>query len=183
MEQNDKPLIYTLKHSNLKQTETVYIEIFGFPQNGMDAMFIAGLLEQVPPSHLVKLHQIKHKANGSFCGDARFVIQKSGSPRSYVKKETYVIELYRLHQMEAVKWALFHELGHFVFYKHLSPALRKQWVTELCSAEKPITQYGERNAQEEFAECYACYLANRRKLSVLPAKYKYMSKLMGFSLQ
>ena len=69
---------------------------------------------------------------------------------------------------------LFHELGHFVYFRVISSFEKKQWVTEVHPVEEAVTRYGRRNAAEDFAEAFALYVQAPGELAGLPGKYRFM---------
>lgn len=175
--QNSNVPIYRLSgssHANI----VVNIRLVGFLQySNLDALKIAQLLEAIPASHLHLLEEIVFVPKTTrWC--AAFVVKKTGSPRSYVKKENYIIEVYKNSDLDTIRWALYHEIGHFVFYKHLQPKLRKEWVSDLYKREGSVSEYAKRNGQEDFAESYACYICEPARLGKYKGKYNYMSKLL-----
>ncbi|MCG8671617.1 MAG: putative zinc-binding metallopeptidase, partial [Pseudomonadales bacterium] len=158
-------------------THKVLIHIMGFnAKASVNALWIAKQLELIPPQHLVHLNDIQYIPSRRKWF-AAFVTKKTGSPTSYVKKEHYSVEIYRSDNEQQLQWALYHEIAHFVFYKHLTPTLRKQWVTELYQQGGFVTDYAKTNGQEDFAESYACYLCDPQMLNRFPEKYLYMQQL------
>jgi hypothetical protein len=69
---------------------------------------------------------------------------------------------------------LYHEIGHHVFDRVLASAVRKQWVTVINPHSRHITGYAARNALEDFAECYATFVVDPKKLEELYRKYVFL---------
>lgn len=69
---------------------------------------------------------------------------------------------------------LYHEIGHFVFFLVIGSQVKKHWVTQIFPRSECITAYAARNASEDFAETYACYVRDPESLKKLPAKYAFM---------
>lgn len=84
------------------------------------------------------------------------------------------IHLHAADSRSSLFYALFHELGHFVYFRVISPAEKKRWVTRVYQAEAPVSQYGGRNAAEDFAEAFALVLSDPELLGGRPLKARFL---------
>ena len=70
--------------------------------------------------------------------------------------------------------ALFHELGHFVYFRIISSVDKKQWVTRIYKSAAPVSKYGSRNAAEDFAEAFSLTLLDVEAMRKWTAKNAYI---------
>ena len=73
---------------------------------------------------------------------------------------------------------LYHEIAHYVYFLIISSSLKTYWVTEIYPHAPCLTQYGQQNAAEDFAESYANYLLQPELLKTIPAKYAFFDHLV-----
>jgi hypothetical protein len=69
---------------------------------------------------------------------------------------------------------LYHEIGHYVFQFVLDSFRKKHWVTQLYPASRYVTEVASRNASEDFAETYAIYLCEPKRLLQIPKKHAFI---------
>jgi hypothetical protein len=69
---------------------------------------------------------------------------------------------------------LYHEIGHHVFDRVLESTLRKKWVTLINPDSRHVTRYATIDPLEDFAECYAMFVRDPKKLQTIHAKYTFL---------
>ncbi|MCW8877909.1 MAG: hypothetical protein OQK51_12730 [Kangiellaceae bacterium] len=72
---------------------------------------------------------------------------------------------------------LFHEIGHHVYFKHITSQAKKKWVTKIYKDEPAVTTLGQKNACEDFAEAYALYKTRPEYLKTFAKKYYFIENL------
>ncbi|UAA37606.1 hypothetical protein KIH87_12890 [Paraneptunicella aestuarii] len=87
------------------------------------------------------------------------------------------ILIYEFASLNQFRHMLLHEIGHHVFRRILTSSERKKWVTELYPVEGNVTRYAQTNANEDFAESYACFYTNPLELKKLNKKFLYIKQL------
>ena len=92
---------------------------------------------------------------------------------AFFKSERCIV-VYDFATRERFEHILYHEIGHYVFQYILDSYKRKRWVTELYPASSHITPVASRNANEDFAESYATYLCEPRRLLQIPKKHAFI---------
>jgi hypothetical protein len=70
--------------------------------------------------------------------------------------------------------ALYHEIGHHVYFLVLGSAVKTRWTGAIYPGSACPTDYGRRGAAEDFAECYSLYAQDTRRLSDFPARLRFM---------
>ncbi len=130
---------------------------------------------RLPAKHIKKLKVIKFDPNKNISFLFRHQRQISQLGEYLLSHDAVVI--YRFYSYDECFHVLFHEIGHHIYFKFLSSQQKKQWVTQVYRSEKGISKLGERNACEDFAECYAFYLTQPSSLRLLADKYKFISEL------
>ena len=91
----------------------------------------------------------------------------------YVQTKGTVV-LYDFENGERFRHILYHEIGHHVFYRILNSFDKKHWVTVLNPRSRHVTRYAMRNAAEDFADSYAVFMLNPKKLQKILSKYIFL---------
>lgn len=84
------------------------------------------------------------------------------------------VVVYDFENRERFEHILYHEIGHYVYQYILNSFQRKHWVTQLYPASQFVTDIASRNACEDFAESYATYLCEPRRLLQIPKKHAFI---------
>lgn len=71
---------------------------------------------------------------------------------------------------------LFHEIGHFVYFRWLPQPIRFEWVQKNHKADGFISDYARTNASEDFAETYAFYILDKCALEKTPVKLNFFNR-------
>jgi|GEM_PF-1053495 len=175
-----KPPKFRLYPEGSAAMSAVNIELWGFlkcPQ--VNAIAIAEALAVVPAHHLEGLRSVHYEHSRMIAGFSRWIRLKGpGKQLGRYDRASQTITLHAAADREALFAALFHELGHFVYFRVLSPADRKSWVIGLSAQESSVSRYGERNAAEDFAECYSAFLMRPYAMQQRPLKNRFMRSVV-----
>ena len=139
---------------------------------------IADLIKSAPESHLKGLKFVVYDPTRFY---QRSYVQPV-IPDRRVKGQYYsdmldAIIIYEIKSKSMFSHILFHELGHYVFQRILTPEQRKLWVTELYPLKVFVSDYARTNAQEDFSESYAFYALKKSFGYGLQAKYHFLDKI------
>ena len=55
---------------------------------------------------------------------------------------------------------------------------KKRWVVDIWGSEDPVSEYGKRNAAEDFAELFALYLRGTSLLIDRPIKTRFLRETL-----
>ena len=159
----------------------VNLRISGFSeQNIITIQQVKSAIDALPRSHLSGIEEIRHQTNHLY-------ISKEGEPfytprfsKAVFVQNDKIILIHHFKDLPEFLHVIYHEIGHHVFYHVISGAIRKLWVTGIYPSARPITKYGDKNASEDFAECYAHFMTNPKQLNVIAKKYQFMrDKVFG----
>jgi hypothetical protein len=168
--------VFRVNSSQDHEFNAINIELWGFrdcplvkPRN------IAEALQLLPPHQLEGLNKIAYEEHALVPGLTRWVrLPGRSRHRGRYDHSEQSITLHRCSGTEQLYHTLFHELGHFVYFRIISSVEKKQWVTQVYKKERPVTPYGRRNAAEDFAEAYALYVYDPQRLAERNLKYGFM---------
>ncbi len=158
----------------------INIELWGFRDcPHASPMAVARAVQLLPPHHLEGLKKIAYSERALVRGLRRWVrLPGRSRQRGRYDQEEQAINLHHCNDRQELFHTLFHELGHFVYFRVLSSYEKKHWVTELHRSEPPVSAYGRRNAAEDFAEAYALYVRDPQRLAERPRKYAFLSTVV-----
>ncbi len=171
-----EPIKYSLGAD--EKSPLVQIALRGFDSCApLSAITIARLLEKLPTNHLSKLSEIEyineylHRKVGGF-------FRRRVFKGAYYHLEERRIVIYATESEDLLKHALFHELGHSVYYQYLDSKQRKNWVRRLSGRKSKyfVSLYAARNAAEDFAECYAFFVLQSEALDYYPKKKAFLEQ-------
>lgn len=145
----------------------VNVLVKGFKQHPwMPPEAVATALDILPREHLSGLQVVQW--------DPRREVQQTlsainghaidPSVRAHYVLNLKGIVLYHIANPRDFHQLLYHEIGHFVFYAHLTGELRHYWVGQVAPGEEPVTAYARTNASEAFAEAYQTYVLAPHRL-------------------
>lgn len=162
-------------HENFA-VSAVNIELWGFLKCPLlKAIAIAEVLAVLPGHQLEGLRSIRYEHARLIPGIARWIrLRGPGKQLGRYDRSTQTITIHATKDRWTLFKVLFHELGHFVYFRVLSSSDRKFWVTTLSTQESSVTRYGQRNAAEDFAECYAAFLMTPYAMQQRPLKNRFM---------
>lgn len=87
------------------------------------------------------------------------------------------VVIYPFRSRKEFKHALFHEFGHAVFLRVLTQEQRDVWFYQIRKEEPgSVTQYGNTNAREDFAESYAVYLTRDPRIQQKPLRKAFFAR-------
>lgn len=94
---------------------------------------------------------------------------------SYYGSETLsAIIIWKFHSAGEFRHIFYHEVGHFVFSKVLTQALRDRWFYEIRANEgTTVSSYACTNSREDFSECYATWFTDPATLEKCPLRYRF----------
>jgi len=158
----------------------VHLALRGFSQqNLVDVQDVAEMLNQLPARHLSELDSITIFPNSNKRMKASYRVKMASSWWKKYIVSSRLIEIYSVSTEEMFYWSLFHELGHFVMDMKLKSPDKKHWVVECHHQRGAVSEYAKRNAQEDFAETYACFLMDPKRLLASDSKrYSYMKDVV-----
>jgi len=136
---------------------------------------IVDAIGELPNDHIKRLKVIKYDPNKNISFLLRH--QRLGSQLGEYLGDFDSIVVYDFIDRNECFHVLFHEIGHHVYFKHISSQQKKQWVTEIYRSEPSVTKVGSKNACEDFAESYALYKNKPDLLHQFPNKLKFISNL------
>jgi hypothetical protein len=138
-------------------------------------MAVARALQLLPPHQLEGLKKISYEERALVPGLQRWVrLPGKSRHRGRYDHEEQAIMLHRCDSREQLFHALFHELGHFVYFRVISSFEKKHWVMKVHPRERPVSHYGRHNAAEDFAEAFALYVQRPEHLAELRYKYSFL---------
>ncbi len=156
----------------------IRLRITGFHQQQVVTMEdILRTIDVLPGFHLEGLQEIAFEP-WSLSGAVTDTFVPPGL-RSRVRGEFIQrqrrIVIYAVDNRELALHVLLHEIGHYVFFLTLNSRVKKHWVTELYPRLPATTDYGGRNASEDFSEAYALYQTDPAQLKLrVPQKHDFM---------
>lgn len=162
------------------ELNAINIELWGFRDCPLvKPMAIARALQHLPPHQLEGLKKIAYDEKVFIPGLRRWIrLQGRSRHRGSYDHNEQTITLHKCSHREQLFHTLFHELGHFVYFRIISSFEKKQWVKEIYRQEPAVTPYGRRNAAEDFAEAYALYVRDPQRLSEFRLKCAYMRSIV-----
>ena len=170
--------VYHLSKKN--RGVVVRLSMRGFSQqNIVDVQDVAEMLNQLPARHLSGLDSITVFPNSNRRVKAAYRVKKAPSWWEKYVETSRRIEIYGVSTEDMFYWSMLHELGHFVMDMKLRSSDKKHWVVECHHQRGAVSEYAKRNAQEDFAETYACFLIDPERLLVSDSKrYSYMKNIV-----
>jgi hypothetical protein len=160
----------------------IALRVTGFgQQNRVSVARIVAAIDALPRFHLQGLHEIEYdpyrltqKARAYFPLPGEIPTLPDPSCQGEFVHDENKILVYPFESLESLLRVLYHEIGHHVFHRVIGSALKQHWVTRIKPGTAPTTDYGARNANEDFAETYAIYLLDPSRLYRIPEKHRFM---------
>ncbi len=140
--------------------------------------WIVATVKRVPRHHLRNITAIVYDPGRRF--------QRSyfnPKPVNYSARGQYDLSpvehilVYRFETPAECQHILFHEIGHHVYNRVITSSLKKQWVTGIYPNSKHVSEYASTNASEDFAESYAFFYTNPKRLARIREKFKFIRQL------
>jgi hypothetical protein len=136
---------------------------------------ISSTIDALPTFHLAGLDQIVYDPDWET--GSGFALRQSQCPRRskavFLRDERKIL-VFNFEHLAELRHILYHEIGHHVFDRILDSMLRKKWVTLINPHSRHVTRYAARNAMEDFAECYAIFIRDPKKLQKIHRKYVFL---------
>ncbi len=150
------------------QSGALQLRVAGFSQQDVvGTAHIVAAIDVLPAFHLAGLREIVYAPALAPGFGGR-------TPHAEFIQRQRRIVFYDIGDKALFDHVLYHEIGHFVFFLALHSSVKKDWVTRIFPHSDCMTVYGARNASEDFAETYACYVRQPENLLALPEKYAFM---------
>lgn len=134
-------------------------------------------LDPLPAFHLEGLQEIAFEPWGMPGAASESLLPAGLRQRvrgEFVQQQRRIV-LYALDSPAAALHVLLHEIGHHVFFLALNSRVKKRWVTQIYPHSPCATDYGARNACEDFSESYALYQTDPQRLvRLVPEKHAFM---------
>jgi hypothetical protein len=159
----------------------INLRISGFSSQSVVALdSIKSAIDALPRYHLSGIDEIRYQTDHLYItNDGEYFYTPRFSKAVFVQNDKIIL-MHDFKSLEEFHHVIYHEIGHHVFYRIINGAIRKQWVTDIYRSSRPVTQYGHKNASEDFAECYAYFLTKPKQLNVIDSKYRFMrDKIFG----
>ena len=155
---------------------SVSVLVSGFSrQSTVSIEEISAIIGALPDFHLADLDEIIYDPDWET--PSAFELQANNCPRKskgvFLRDKRQIL-VFDFDDAEELQHILYHEIGHHVFDRVLESALRKKWVTLINPDSRYVTRYAKRDALEDFAECYAIFLRDPKKLEAIYKKYNFM---------
>lgn len=136
---------------------------------------IVRALDRLPSFHLEGLREIVYAPE--WIVDLHAEPFPPGSPvhikGRFIQQQRQIV-FYGFDTPDQFFHVLYHEIGHYVFFQVIGSKVKKRWVTGIYPNSFCATAYGTRNASEDFAESYACYVRDPDYLRHFPEKHAFM---------
>ena len=155
----------------------IRLRISGFSlQQVISIRDILQTIDALPGFHLEGLQEIAFEPWG-LPGAAAESLSPGGLRQrlrgEFVQKQRRII-IYATDNRKQALHVLLHEIGHYVFFLTLNSRVKKRWVTQIYPQSACVTDYGTRNACEDFSESYALYQTDpQRLLHQVPLKHGF----------
>jgi hypothetical protein len=155
---------------------SVNVLVSGFNRQSMARVDeISSTIDVLPTFHLAGLDQIVYDP-GWETGSG-FALRQTQCPRRskavFLRNERKIL-VFNFADLPELRHILYHEIGHHVFDRVLESALRRKRVTLINPHSRHVTRYAARNAIEDFAECYAVFVRDPKKLQKIHRKYIFI---------
>lgn len=156
------------------------LRLTGFSQqNFISIEQVVLAIDRLPSFHLEGLREIAYLTKEQ----AATILLPFAQPHLNDQKAAFIqrqrkIEIYGFDQYALFQHALYHEIGHYVYFLVISSALKQYWVTQIYPDSHCLTSYEASGPIEGFAETYANYVLTPEKLRLIPAKYAFMHHLV-----
>lgn len=137
-------------------------------------------INRLPDQHIAGLKLVKFDPHRLQQQDKPYWQRTAKGEFIQNKREVLIYQYDTVKEFEHV---LYHEIGHYMFYLVLNQTDKKHWVTQLHYNEGFLNAMCERNASEEFAECYAAYILKDPALLQLPRKQYFIQQNVFLGLQ
>ena len=163
---------YRLRKSGEHSTNAINIQLWGFKNCPVvNAGGVAEALSLLPAHLLEGLKNVYFESVPLVPGITGWVrLPGRTNLLGRYDKKTSSILLHACQARRELFQALFHELGHFAYFRIISSVEKKRWVTEIYKREAPVSRYGGRNAAEDFAEAFSLYLIEPEAMQKWPIK-------------
>jgi len=132
-------------------------------------------IDALPSRHLNGINELRFQEDHTYVNEyGEEVLTTPKSTKGVFVQQDRIILMHHFDDIAEFKHILYHEIGHHVFYRIITGTQRHHWVTRIHPDSFVITRYAGRNASEDFAESYACFLLDPKQLLNLPEKYRFL---------
>lgn len=165
-------------HDRAHDVGQLRITLAGFSlQEMISVQNVLGALEKIPNHHLQGLKTITYDPDRVFQEpEDDSDIPRPANPHS---KGEFIphkrsIAIYDFDSRAQFEHILYHEIGHYVYFRILNKSAKKAWVSAIAYNDDHITDYAATNASEDFAESYAIFVQDPKALESLADKYRFL---------
>lgn len=158
----------------------IHVSLWGFRQcPWASPESVAQVLEMLPKHLLSGLAHIRYLSRALVPSTTTWVSAPGNVSLSGVySQEDRTILIQAVHSRTKLFHVLFHELGHHIYFALLDSVEKKHWVVDIWGSEDPVSEYGKRNAAEDFAELFALYLQGTSLLIDRPIKTRFLRETL-----
>ena len=158
------------------QANAINIELWGFKENRLvKPMAVARALQLLPAHQLEGLKKITYEEKVTIQGLRGWMrLPGKSAHKGRYNQQEHSMTIHLCSSRTLFFHTLFHELGHFVYFRILTSFEKKRWVQGVYKKEPAVTRYGQRNAAEDFAEAFAVYVTAPARLTATGPKYLFM---------
>lgn len=136
---------------------------------------IAAIIDVLPAAHLAGLDEIIYDPKWETPSALELLdTNLSRKSKAVYLRQSRKILVFAFDDLAQLRHILYHEIGHHVFDRLLESRLRKRWVTLLNPDSRHVTRYAKRNALEDFAESYAIFVDDPKRLNEAYRKYVFL---------
>lgn len=137
-------------------------------------------VRRLPRLHYAALDVIRYDPKRQIATTLSYLFEESTPIQAnglyYQERDTAVVILFFFNSRQSFLHVLYHEIGHHVFLRVLSQAQRDAWFYQVRPAEPAaISHRAQRNAREDFAECYAAWCLESPLLPKLPVRFNFFA--------
>lgn len=140
---------------------------------------VIATVRRLPKRHYSSLNVIRYDPRRLIASTMMHLFEDRSPTQSkgiyYQDQSISVIVLFEFQDIRSFERVLFHEIGHFVFMRVLRQSDRDEWFYKIRPSEAgSVTAYGNRNAKEDFAECYAAWCHESPALPRKPLRFQFL---------
>jgi hypothetical protein len=159
-----------------KTRGSLNVRVSGFSrQSAVSIDAVVATIDTLPAFHLVGLNEIVYDPHRETA--SAVALQRNGysaKSKGAFMRESREVLVFAFDGLPQLQHILYHEIGHHVFDRVLASPLRKQWTTLINPHSRHVSDYAARNTLEDFAECYATFVLDPKKLQDITTKYVFL---------
>ena len=159
------------RYDHLDLQAAVHLTLAGFARTSDGAVQATlSTIDSLPAAHLSELRYIVYDPQHQSLAEE---IVNATTKGLYLREGRDIV-IFDFDNLDELRHVLCHEIGHHVFEQIIDGECRVDWTTDIHPRGGHITAYSERNAAEDFAECYATFALRPKQLEPLTRKYQFL---------